>query len=183
MVKMPTEKTQLRTTLTMIPAGLLFGVLIPMGALWAGSWIDSLGHFPRIPPFPLNWLVGVIVSASGLAIALGSIYQLYKEGHGLPWGDVTPPSQSTQLVTTGLYAYTRNPMVLGYAIYINGWGWLFQSLSTALILPAIFLTLLYIWLANYEEPKLEERFGEAYTDYKKRTPRLIPRPWKRSQNE
>ncbi len=36
-----------------------------------------------------------------------------------------------------------------------------------------------IELKKVEEPELELRFGAAYTEYKRRVPMLIPRPWHR----
>ena len=48
---------------------------------------------------------------------------------------------------------------------------IFASLTTAYVLVAI----------RWEERDLEVAFGEVYSDYKKRTPMLVPRLWARDQ--
>jgi protein-S-isoprenylcysteine O-methyltransferase Ste14 len=160
-----------------IPAALLFVVLIPLVTFWIGKWTDTLLRFPVFPPFPWNILVGPVVLVVGLGVCWGSIYQLYQTGRGLPWGDMDDPAQSTQLVTTGLYAHTRNPMILGFLILLSGIGWVVQSLSAIVLIPLVAFILLWVWLKRREEPQLEQRFGEAYRAYKERTPLIIPRPW------
>jgi protein-S-isoprenylcysteine O-methyltransferase Ste14 len=37
-----------------------------------------------------------------------------------------------------------------------------QSITAILIIPLIAFVLLWVWLKRREEPKLEERFGDAY---------------------
>ena len=77
-----------------------------------------------------------------------------------------------RLITTGPYRYTRNPQylcdslsILGYMIFTNSWMvWVIGALAVLLNILAPFT----------EEPWLEERFGEAYRQYKTRVPRFIP---------
>ena len=123
--------------------------------------------------------IGIIVS--GGVICWVSMYQLYRTGRGFPWGDVDDAAQSTKLVTTGLYRYTRNPMVLGFLIVLSGIGWLWQSLTAILVIPLVAFILLWVWLKRREEPQLEQRFGGAYHIYRETTPLIIPRPWRRAK--
>lgn len=162
---------------------LLFVVVIPLTTWWVGKWVDTVLLLPLFPPFPWNFIIGPIVLASGVGIAWGSIYQLYSAGHGLPWGDVDDAAQSTELVTTGLYQYTRNPMILGFLILLSGVGWVVQSITAIIIIPLVVLVLLWVWLNRREEPQLERRFGEAYRIYRETTPLIIPRPWQRAKKD
>ena len=125
--------------------------------------------------------MGIGVIMSGGVICWGSMYQLYRTGRGFPWGDVDDAAQSTKLVTTGLYRYTRNPMVLGFLIVLSGIGWLWQSLTAILVIPLVAFILLWVWLKRREEPQLEQRFGGAYHIYRETTPLIIPRPWRRDK--
>ncbi|UCD44952.1 MAG: isoprenylcysteine carboxylmethyltransferase family protein [Candidatus Bathyarchaeota archaeon] len=154
---------------------LLIFIVAPILTYAIGGWIDSTLSLPRFPPFPINLLVGFGVFFSGLAIGIKSTRRLYREGLGLPWGEAVRETRTSKLVTTGLYAYTRNPMVLGYSMLPCGMGILFRSLGMAIPITTIVLLVNIILVKTKEEPGLEERFGEEYRAYRRRTPFLIPR--------
>ncbi|MFD1470632.1 methyltransferase family protein [Hymenobacter caeli] len=78
-----------------------------------------------------------------------------------------------QLKTDGFYAYLRHPSYaasllsfVGFGLSLNNWPALL--LVTAATLAAFSYR---IWV---EEAVLTRQFGTAYTDYQKRTKRLIP---------
>lgn len=154
---------------------LLIFVIAPVLTYVIGRWIDAYFSLPAFPPFPYNLSIGLGVFFSGLAIGIKSTRQLYSEGLGLPWGEVLRETQTTSLVTTGLYAYTRNPMVLGYSILPCGMGIMFRSPGMAFPVSAFVLLVNVVIVKTREEPNLEERFGEEYREYRRRTPFLIPR--------
>ncbi len=80
-----------------------------------------------------------------------------------------PPDQ---LVTTGIYAYTRNPMYLGHNIFLVGLALSLQSWLGAIIAVAN-----AIWFHTRvlgDEKQLEEQFGQSYIDYRDRVKRWIP---------
>ena len=154
---------------------LLIFVIAPVLTYVIGRWIDASLTLPAFPPFPYNLLVGFGVFFSGLTIGIKSTRQLYREGLGLPWGEVRRETQTTKLVTTGLYAYTRNPMVLGYSLLPCGMGLMFRSPGMAFPVSAFVLLINVVLVKTREEPNLEERFAEEYREYRRRTPFLIPR--------
>jgi protein-S-isoprenylcysteine O-methyltransferase Ste14 len=160
---------------------LLFLVVIPLTTFWVGKGVDLMFGWPAFPPFPLNFIIGIGVLVVAGLLCWGSMYQLYRAGHGFPWGDVDDAAQSRELVTTGLYRYTRNPMILGFLILLSGIGWFVQSITAIVVIPLIVFVLLWVWLKRREEPQLEQRFGDAYRIYRDTTPLIIPRPWRRAQ--
>ncbi len=89
-------------------------------------------------------------------------------------GTLAPWSPTKKLVTTGLYAYVRNPMILGVITVLAG-----ESISVLSF--KIFLWLCIFFIVNnlffviYEEPNLEKRFGDHYREYKNKVPRWIPK--------
>lgn len=94
-------------------------------------------------------------------------YRLPRGGGG-PGMD-TPPEH---LVTTGPYAYTRNPMYLGHIIFLIGLALTLQSLAAALLAAASM-----VWFhlrVLRDEKRLRERFGQAYVDYRKQVKRWLP---------
>jgi len=121
--------------------------------------------------------LGIIGFANflGMALVIQSIRMLYKMGRGVPLGEVYPYSQSSILLTSGIYAYTRNPMLLGYLLSLCGFGLTFQSIGIAFLLPIFYMSIWMIWIKKFEEPALKQRFGEAYQQYKARTPFILPR--------
>ena len=76
------------------------------------------------------------------------------------------------LVTTGPYAWSRNPMYLGHLIFLAGLALLFSSWFAAAIAVAAAVWFHLRVLAD--ERRLERRFGETYRDYRARVPRWIP---------
>ena len=150
-------------------------VAVPVLTFIIGRVLDDIFILPSFPPFPINLILGSAVFFPGLAIGIKATRTLFKKGQGLPWGELNGQSQTKTLVTDGIYAHTRNPMVLGYSLLPCGMGIMFRSISMTLLIPTITLVT-SAWVAKTrEEPSLEQRFGTAYSEYKKKTPFLIPR--------
>jgi protein-S-isoprenylcysteine O-methyltransferase Ste14 len=150
-------------------------VTVPILTLLVGRFLDNLLVFPEFPPFPINLLAGFTIFLFGLAVGIKSTRILYYKGRGLPWGEVKKRDQSTHLVTTGLYASCRHPMTFGYSLLPCGMGVLLKSLSMTFVIPAFIFSVMIVWLKVREEPNLERRFGQAYRNYKRQAPFLIPR--------
>lgn len=96
-------------------------------------------------------------------------------GRGLPieaFGKALHPT--SVLVTAGPYAYTRNPMVLGYLIILLGVAFLAHSPSGVVAIP-ILAGLFYLYIVAFEEKALVARFGADYEQYRRSVPALFPR--------
>ena len=102
-----------------------------------------------------------------LQYRLCGLYRI-KHGGGGP-GLETPPDH---LVSTGPYAYTRNPMYLGHIIFLTGLTLTFQSWFAALITVAVALWFHVRVLGD--EKELASRLGEPYLDYTRSVKRWIP---------
>ncbi len=116
----------------------------------------------------LNWIAGLALVGLGEWIRLAGISAA---------GTVTRRrSRDVQrFVDYGAFAWTRNPLYVG-----NFFAWIgFALLSGVLWLVPVAAALFaieYTFIVAYEEGVLESIFGEQYLDYKRRTPRWIPRP-------
>jgi protein-S-isoprenylcysteine O-methyltransferase Ste14 len=155
---------------------LMIFVIAPILTYIIGKRLDELLSLPAFPPFPANLLIGFTVFYVGLSIGIKSTRTLYKEGLGLPWGVIKKKVQSSILVVTGPYAYTRNPMILGYSMLPCGMGFMFQSPGMFTIIPLLVLLINVGIVKTWEEPNLEKRFGQEFLDYKDSTPFLVPGP-------
>ena len=75
------------------------------------------------------------------------------------------------LVTTSVYAYSRNPVYVATMFGMLGWAVLLPY--AAIVLPLLLWAVLYILAPFLEEPWLEARFGDEYLAYKEKTPRFL----------
>ena len=155
---------------------LMIFVAMPVITYLAGRRVDSVLSLQSYPPFPWNLYVGVAVFVFGLGVGLRSTRLLYSRGGGLPWGEAVEDAKTSRLVTSGVYAYTRNPMVLGYSLLPLAMGILLQSPGMALSITPLVLLLNVAIVKLREEPDLEERFGDEYRRYREATPFLVPDP-------
>jgi len=89
-------------------------------------------------------------------------------------GTPVPFNPPPKLVTTGPYAYVRNPMVSGVFIWLFGLGVLLRSISLVFIFTPLFVLVNVLELKIIEEPELEKRLGKEYVKYKKKVPMFIP---------
>jgi len=77
-----------------------------------------------------------------------------------------------QLVTQGLFRYSRNPIYLGFLLVLLGLTILLGSASP--FLPVIaFFGAAQFWYIPFEERKMKKQFGQAYDDYKKAVRRWL----------
>lgn len=82
----------------------------------------------------------------------------------------------TYLITTGPFAYVRNPLYVGNMVMYAGVGVMSMALFPWLLLLAVcWFYLQYYLIVAQEEEYLAERFGAEYDDYKKGVGRFIPR--------
>ena len=80
---------------------------------------------------------------------------------------------SDTLLTSGILGHVRNPLYLGILlIYV---AVLFLSISIISIVLFIIIFLIYNWMVNFEEKKLEKIFSNEYLEYKKKVPKWIPK--------
>ena len=89
-------------------------------------------------------------------------------------GTPVPINPPPKLITDGPYAYSRNPMMTGLFILLAGIGILFRSATLVFIMTPMFVLISVLEFKYFEEPELEKRFGEEYSQYKKKTPMIIP---------
>jgi len=77
-----------------------------------------------------------------------------------------------RLVVDGPYTYVRNPLYLGTLLMTVGLGFLASRLGLAILAGGAAVRILR--LIGREEAGLAERQGEAFREYCRRVPRLLP---------
>jgi protein-S-isoprenylcysteine O-methyltransferase Ste14 len=153
-----------------ILAGVVFLILLPLLIVKAGPRLDTLFGFQGFPVGPATYLLGGLMVGVGLFFGLWSNYVQFTRGRGTP----LPVMPTQELLIQGPYRYCRNPMTLGTVLAYLGIGVLAGTVS-GIVIVICFGLLLVLYITKLEEGELAERFGEAYLQYKREVPFLIPR--------
>ncbi len=155
--------------------GLIFTVLVP--GVVAFYVPQTLRNGPAAGGW---WSLGWILFALGALIYLRCLLDFLLAG-GTPAIFFTRPiravlgAEPQQVVRSGLYRYSRNPMYLGVFVAIAGQAIVYRSRGIALylLIAVVFFHCVVVFL---EEPHLARARGPAYDDYRRRVPRWFRIP-------
>lgn len=138
---------------TIMHPGLVVG-LIPYWML-GPKWIKQFSL-----PFNFYQYLGTPLFLIGLFVLLHCIIRFVVVGRGT----LSPIDPTKNLVTSGIYRYTRNPMYLGVLMILIGEALFFKSYHLGIYLLIIVLIFNFFILA-IEEPRLRRDFGNEYSHY------------------
>ena len=105
-------------------------------------------------------VVGMLLGASGGALALTCIVTFVVVGRGTP----APFDPPRQLVVQGPYRLIRNPMYVGAGLALAGAALFYQSIPL-LGYAGLFLVITHLFVVSYEEPTLQRTFAGDYAAY------------------
>ena len=147
---------------------LVFTVVVPgTVALYVPWWILTSGG---ATPEPAAW-PAIMVVALGVSLYLWCLWLFAAVGRGTPG----PWDAPRRFVAVGPYRWVRNPIYLAVLLIVIGQAWLFVA-SSLLLYAGVLAVAFHLVVIAYEEPTLEETFGETYTAYRQTVMRWIPRP-------
>lgn len=165
-------------------ARFLIGYLVGV-SIFLGLVPFALGRLAAIDPMH-DALLGAVPALARGAVALplflwGALFVIWsnvwlvKVGKGGPAEGlgvaISPPTR--KLVTSGPYAFCRNPMIFGvFCIYISLAVFLASPLALASLF--IFLPAAVFYLRRSEEKRLLREFGEQFREYHSRVPLFLP---------
>lgn len=151
------------TTRRGIPPLLLASALLALMWLVAHAWPRLALDFPGRPA------VGGLVAVAGLVVS-GLAVRAFRRARTTV--DPTQPERASTLVTGGLFAVSRNPMYIGVALVLVGWGvWLAHPV--AVLLPLVFVAYLDRMQVPREEQALAATFGDEYARYAREVRRWL----------
>ena len=132
-------------------------------ASWYGVW-----------PLPIDktWALagGLIILIAGTVIITSGMGTFGPSDRSLG-------TDTSTLITTGIYHWSRNPQFIGWASILLGISIMGRS-GFAVALTILFVIILHWYTVRLAEPYLERLHGEAYRSYKSRTARWIGMPGK-----
>ena len=111
-------------------------------------------------PLKTSFYLGAGLFVAGLIIMLICIYQFAVQGNGT----LSPADPTKELVSKGLYKYSRNPMYVGVMLELVGESIAFRSSGLWIYSLCVFAAF-NIFILLHEEPRLKRVFGKSYEDY------------------
>lgn len=155
---------------------LVLPALIAPVVFWlACASADDALRLQRVVFSPWSSVLTAASAVVGLFWILWAWSHLLFVGRGLPLEVFGRPLHPTRiLVTTGPYAYTRNPMVLGLLFLFLAVAFYRGTPSGLVGVPVVALAA-WAYLLAFEEKGLVDRFGADYLKYRGNVPLLFPR--------
>ena len=112
--------------------------------------------FPRIPAV----ILALLLTLPTIMLAVAAFKLFRKTGQ-----EPDPWQPTPEIITDGVYRYTRNPMYLGMTMMQAAIGIGFMNVWILLLIP-LSCTIIYFAVIRFEEAYLERKFGDVYLKYK-----------------
>jgi protein-S-isoprenylcysteine O-methyltransferase Ste14 len=142
--------------------------LVYLAGIASGVLLHAFGvPFDLALPLPARILATAMTAGLGILLMVAAVLSFRRTSQDpRPW-KVTP-----EIISTGVYRFTRNPMYVALALLqaslaiglANGWILVFVPLA---------LRIVYVTAIRPEESYLDTKFGQAYVAYKQSVRRWI----------
>jgi protein-S-isoprenylcysteine O-methyltransferase Ste14 len=132
--------------------------LLAGAAMWG---IDQVVPSLRYP-FAGQQLLALAIGAVGLALDVAGLVEFRRQRTTI---NPLRPQKASALVRSGIFRLTRNPMYLGMATVLAGWGVYLANPLSLIAIPAYIAYLNRFQIAP-EERALESRFGADFARYR-----------------
>ena len=151
-----------------LPAFLVFTAGLIVCAIDLSKGLTATaGHPDYLNLFTAWSIAGMILYAAGLTIALIAVFTLKRF-----YSSTLLTREDHQLITHGIYGFTRHPIYLGTLMCMIGISIFTRSLFGFLIM--LVMVPIFLYRIRMEERMLTGEFGDGYRAYKKSTKKLIP---------
>ena len=111
--------------------------------------------------------IGLFFVVLGFAILFIASYSFKRAQTNIePW------KPTTKIISSGIFAYSRNPMYVAFCIITIGIGVILNSLWVTLSFVPSIVVIFFIAIKK-EESYLEGKFGEEYLQYKSKVRRWL----------
>lgn len=166
---------RLREVIGYAVGAILVWALLPYGIYALSRLVDGLLALPAMLDSPTRSIIALPLAVLGIVFGLWSVIEQRTMGHGGPvqLGNVEISPKTRDLVVSGPYKYTRNPMLFGAVMIYLGFAIYLGSISAVLVVLAFAAFMLAV-VVKSEERRLARDFGEAYEEYRENTSMFIP---------
>jgi protein-S-isoprenylcysteine O-methyltransferase Ste14 len=162
-------------TLGYIIGGLLVLIIMPSIIYLVTILLDKIYRINILQNNVLKLIVAILLLIIGFSFGISSIVYQNVIGKGGPVeiSNIEISPKTKNLVTTGPYRFTRNPMLFGTFLIYFALAILLNSI-TAVFIVAIFVIFMLIVVVKKEEERLVKDFGNQYVQYRNKTSMIIP---------
>jgi len=152
----------------------LLGIILQMCG-YAAVWLQAPVAAFLPPVAALSGLAGIVFSVFVLALAAGSVWLIASAARtlGKQWALVARVVEGHNLITTGPYAYVRNPIYTGMFGMLIATGLAMEHWIGLIVGVVLFAAGLVVRVRS-EEQLLRAAFGQEFEDYAKRVPAALP---------
>jgi protein-S-isoprenylcysteine O-methyltransferase Ste14 len=126
-------------------------------------WYKLVWSLPVFPVMHGTGLILMLFSVVVFLLAVITIRSNWRAGYSY--------EQDTQLITNGVYRFSRNPAFVGFDLMYIGCALVFPNLVNVLF--AFVVICLFHFQILGEERFLAYKFGKAYLDYKRKVRRYV----------
>jgi protein-S-isoprenylcysteine O-methyltransferase Ste14 len=155
--------------------GTLVLILIPFGIYSAAKAFDPFIGKELFQTDQIRITLAIVLFIIGAVFGIWSVVIQNTVGKGGPVQighiDISPKTEN--LVVTGPYKYTRNPMLFGACLIYLAFATYLNSIS-ATIAVILFIIFMLFFVKLSEEKRLLEDFGDVYQEYRKQVSMFIP---------
>jgi len=158
-----------------IVGGLLVIVSVPSIIYIITSLVDNVYRIEIIQNTLIRWIMIVILLVIGLVYGIWSVIIQNTVGQGGPVeiGNIEISPKTKNLVVSGPYKNTRNPMLFGTLLLYLAFALYSNSITTIVLVSSIFVFMLTV-VVKKEENRLLRDFGNQYEEYRKKVSMFIP---------
>ena len=158
-----------------IVGGTLVIVLVPSIIYIITSLFDNVYRLEIIQNSIIKWIIIIILFVTGLVYGIWSliIQNTIGEGGPVEIGNIEISPKTKNLVVSGPYKYTRNPMLFGAFLIYLAFALFINSITSLIIVCAIFVFMLIV-VVKMEEKRLLKDFGDQYVEYRNKVSKFIP---------
>ncbi|MFF9055698.1 methyltransferase family protein [Streptomyces erythrochromogenes] len=149
-------------------AGVLFVLALLGGAAAPAAALVGMPALPGAGDGTALHRTGLAVALAGMAATL-----VAQSGMGASWRVGVDADEHTELVTSGLFAYVRNPVFTAMTVTAAGLALMVPN-ALAVLAWLVLVLAIELQVRVVEEPYLARAHGPAYTDYTARAGRFVP---------